>query len=57
MAEKIKKKIQEESAKVKAEEAKLGKEISGAGNNLIARLSKATGKSNAKVDDNAVPDD
>jgi hypothetical protein len=57
MAEKIKKKIQEESAKVKAEEAKLGKEIADAGNNLRAKLGKAAGKSNMKVDDNAVPDD
>jgi len=57
MAEKIKKKIQEESAKLKAEEAKLGKELADAGNNLKAKLSKAAGKSNVKVDDSAVPDD
>ena len=55
MAEKIKKKIQEESAKWKAEEAKLGKEISQVGDNIKAKLRKGGGK--PSVDDNAVPDD
>jgi len=57
MAEKIKKRIQDESNKIKAEEAKIGKEISDAGNNLKAKLRKAEGKSGVKVDDNEVPDD
>ena len=57
MAEKIKKKIQDESNKIKAEEAKIGKQIGDAGDNLRARLGKAVGKSNVKVDDNEEPDD
>ena len=57
MAEKIKKKLQDESAKIKAQEAKLGKEISDAGDNLKAKLRKAEGKPSVKVDENEVPDD
>jgi hypothetical protein len=57
MAEKIRKKIQDESNKIRAEEAKIGKEISDAGNNLRATLRKAEGKSSVKVDDNEAPDD
>jgi hypothetical protein len=57
MAEKIRKKIQDESNKIRAEEAKIGKEITDAGNNLRATLRKAEGKSSVKVDDNEAPDD
>jgi hypothetical protein len=57
MAEKIKKKFKEESDKFKAEEAKLGKEISEAGDKLKAKVRKATGKPDVKVDDDATPPD
>jgi hypothetical protein len=57
MGEKIKKKLQEESAKFKASEAKLGKEISDAGDKIVAKVRKATGKPSAKVDDDATPPD
>jgi hypothetical protein len=57
MAEKIKKKFKEESDKFKAQEAKLGKEISEAGDNLKAKVRKAAGKHDVKVDDNGTPPD
>ena len=57
MAEKIKKRIQDESNRIKAEESKIGKELSDAGNNLASKLRKAGGKSSVKVDDNEEPDD
>lgn len=57
MTEKIKKKIQEESAKIRAEEAKIGKQFSDAGDKLKAKIRKAQGKSDVKVDDDAVPPD
>jgi hypothetical protein len=57
MAEKIKKKLQEESAKLKAEEANLGKQMSEAGNKLRAKVRKAEGKPDVQVDDNATPPD
>jgi hypothetical protein len=56
MTEKVKKKLQEVSAKVKEEEEKLGKEASDAVNRLGDKVRKAQGKT-AKVDDNGTPDD
>ena len=57
MAEKIRKKIQDESNKIKAEEAKIGKEIGVVGNDLRDKLRNVGGKSGVKVDDNEEPDD
>ncbi len=57
MADKIRKKIQEESAKIKAQEAKIGKQLSDAGDKLKAKVRKAEGKPSVQVEDDAVPPD
>jgi hypothetical protein len=57
VTEKIKKKIKETEDKWKAEEQKLGKSAADAVDRLKAKVRKAEGKSDAQVDDDAVPPD